>query len=478
MNRRDFMQNIASALTVTAGSKIFGNQSIAGLRRMEDRKKSSKRDYQIIVIGAGAAGLSAARCLQDAGWEVLVLEARHRIGGRVHTDYNFASHPIELGAEYINGENVIIWEWVKRYGLKTFPFLEDLNRGFAYFNNKLLSARQLSSYSHSEALSFLVSRDSRLFELASEWLRIGNSDTTAANLLAANNIRFPPESYRLVDNSFASEYAANLQQLGVYGLLEASYEGDGDRNFYLERGYSHLLNLFATGLNISDSTTVTKITWNSDGVQLQTQDNKTFTAKKVVITVPLALLQKDAIVFDPVLPTEKRTAINGLGIGHITKLILKFDKPFWSNKMEVLLTTQDTQMWWRPGWGRTKEMPVLTAYTGAVNAVNFSQMGRDAVIKGRLRELQQIFNISLEDKLADALFVDWRTDPYSQMAYSYVPVGATGLRTQLAQPVENVLFFAGEATHMTRPSTVHGAIESGLRAAREVMRLKSGVGNF
>lgn len=478
MKRRQLIHNIASGLSFAAGSKLVGYQPARASRMKLQGTSSNKTDYQVIVIGAGAAGLAAARYLQDARYEVLVLEARDRIGGRVQTDYSFASHPIELGAEYIQGNKITTWGWVKQYGLKTLPVFENLNRFEIYFNSKRLSVKELYKHSELEALDFLFSSDSALFELADEWVNGGKPDTTAAKLLTANNVRFSPESYRLVDNSFGSEYGANLQQLGVYGLLEASDKGDGNGYFRLQAGYSHLFKLFGNGLNIRHSTPVTKIAWSPKGVQLQTQNNTTFTAKKLVITVPLALLQKNVILFEPVLPTEKRTAIDGLGLGHITKLILKFDKPFWSEETEAVLTTLDTQMWWRPGWGQTKEAPVLTAYTGSVNATNFSAMGRDAVINTGLQDLQQVFDISLEDRLVDALFVDWGIDPYSQMAYSYVPVGGTGLRNKLAQPIENVLFFAGEATHVTRPSTVHGAIESGLRAAREIVKIKSSMKNI
>jgi monoamine oxidase len=87
-----------------------------------------------------------------------------------------------------------------------------------------------------------------------------------------------------------------------------------------------------------------------------------------------------------------------------------------------------------------------------------------------LRNLEQIFGTKFRNCVVDALFVDWQADPFSRMAYSYVPVNGVGWRSRLADPVENVLFFAGEATHITRPATVHGAIESGFRAANEILR--------
>ena len=469
MKRRNVMHSMVSALTAAARGCRIGFQSIAGNRQMSPQKTATKTDYPVIVIGAGAAGLAAAKSLQTQGYEVLVLEARDRIGGRIHTDHSFASHPIERGAEYIHGDQVITWKWVNQYGLKSLPMFEDFQNFDVYFNHQQRSAKQWCEDSCIEAFDFLFSEDSALYELAYEWVKADKLDAAASRLLATNDVELSPESYRLVDYSFAAEYGANLKDLGIYGLLEASYEGDGDGNFRLKEGYSQLLKLYSDSLNICYATPVTQVLWSSDGVQLHTQNDRVFTAKRVVVTVPLALLQDNLIVFDPALPTEKRAAINGLGLSHITKLILKFDEPFWPDETEAVLTTLDTQLWWRPGWRQANEKPTLTGYTGAVNAVNLSMMGSSAAIDAGLRDLEQMFDIQLESRLVDALFVDWRTDPYARMAYSYVPVGGTGLRAQLAQPVDNVLFFAGEATHVTRPSTVHGAIESGLRAAREVL---------
>ncbi|MEM6426057.1 MAG: NAD(P)/FAD-dependent oxidoreductase, partial [Cyanobacteria bacterium P01_D01_bin.128] len=196
-----------------------------------------------------------------------------------------------------------------------------------------------------------------------------------------------------------------------------------------------------------------------------------------VITVPLALLQANAVAFDPPLPETKVRAVHGLGVGHITKLILKFDQPFWADELESCLTTLDTQLWWRPGWRRHREAPVLTAFTGANGADKLGALGQEGAIQAGVQNLEQMFERPLADRVVDARFVDWQSDPYAQMAYSYVPVGGAGVRSQLAQPVEQVLFFAGEATHPTRAATVHGALESGIRAAQEILALPAGRGN-
>lgn len=137
--------------------------------------------------------------------------------------------------------------------------------------------------------------------------------------------------------------------------------------------------------------------------------------------------------------------------------------------MESCLTPLDTQFWWRPGWQRRNEAPVLTAFIGATGADTLGALGQDGAIQAGLQHLEQMFEMPLVARLTDARFVDWQADPYARMAYSYVPVDGVELRSQLAQPVDQVLFFAGEATHPTRAATVHGALESGNRAAHEIL---------
>lgn len=432
---------------------------------------SNQTHYDTIVIGAGAAGLAAARTLQDAKRSVLILEARDRIGGRINTNYSFAPHPVECGAEYLQGENILTWNWVKRYGLAILPAFDKDDQQFMYVNQKLLPFSRWSTLPGMEVLDLMG--NSRIYELLTEWINAGKPDISLAQFLSIHQVALLPDVYRIVDHFLSDTYAANLKQLGVYGLMELTYEGDGDRKFRLKEGYAHLFERFAAGLNIRYATPVTRILWSSAGVQIQTETNTTYTAKQVVITLPLALLQVNAVEFEPKLPDAKLNAINGIGAGHITKLILKFDQPFWAREIESCLTILDTQLWWRSGWERSNEAPVLTAFTGAVGADKLGVLGRQGAIRAGLHDLEQMFGIRLVDRLVDALFVDWQADPYARMAYSYVPVNGKGLRTQLAQPVDQVLFFAGEATHTTRAATVHGALESGIRAAREILSLNT-----
>lgn len=428
--------------------------------------------YNTIVIGAGAAGLAAARTLQDAGRNVLILEARNRIGGRVHSNYDFAPHPVELGAEFLHGENIISWNWLRQQGLTTLPAFEDDRNLFMYIHQALQSFRRWADIPGTEVLDGIG--NAQLYRQARAWVAARKPDISLGQFLLEHDVVMAPEVHRILDNYFSGSYGANLEQLGIYGLLELSYEGDGEEYFRVQEGYTQLLEPLAAGLSIHYQSPVTHIAWHRSPLEIHTAAT-TYTAEQVVITLPLALLQSNAVTFDPALPASKGSAINGLGVGQANKVIFKFAEPFWPEAMEACLTTLSSQMWWRPGWQRPGEAPLLTAFLGANAALEFSalsRLGQGRVTQELLGQLERMFALPLASHVVDVLYVDWSADPYARMGYSYTPVNGTGLRARLAEPLGNALFFAGEATHSSRAASVHGALESGIRAAQEILALR------
>jgi monoamine oxidase len=213
---------------------------------------------------------------------------------------------------------------------------------------------------------------------------------------------------------------------------------------------------------------VNRVTWNSAGARVATASGATLEARKIVITVPLAQLQQNAIRFEPPLAPDKQNAINRLGAGNIVKIVLQFKDPFWPARMECFATDKRTGFWWRPGWNRSNEAPVLTAYAGATLADRLVKFGNDAAIQIALEDLNQLFGNQTTTNYTSGMVLNWQSEPYIEMAYSFCPVGAAGLRRVLSYPIDGVLFFAGEATSVERNATVHGAVESGRRAANEV----------
>ncbi|MEM1281060.1 MAG: FAD-dependent oxidoreductase, partial [Cyanobacteria bacterium P01_H01_bin.152] len=229
--------------------------------------------YDTIVIGAGAAGLAAARTLQDANRSVLLLEARDRLGGRVHTDYDFAPHPVECGAEYLQGENTVLWDWVRRYRLATLPAFNRYQNQFMYVHQTLFPFRRWVTIPGMEILDLMDA--SPIDTLITEWIADGKPDVSLAQFLAIHEIELSPEVRRIADHFLSGSYGATLDQLGVYGVAELTYAGDGDRNFRLQKGYAHLFKQLAVPLNIHYGTPVTHIRWGSSGVQVQTATDRT-----------------------------------------------------------------------------------------------------------------------------------------------------------------------------------------------------------
>jgi monoamine oxidase len=431
--------------------------------------------YDAIVIGAGAAGLAAARRLQDAKQKVLVVEAHDRIGGRIQTSYELANHPVELGAEFVHGE-VLTLDLAQHYGMQAFDVLSD-DRGYLHNPQGMKPMHDYhDSFAETMALGLMQGNDSHIWDWVEAWVEQGQPDTDLASMLKSNGIALPPELHKLVDHTYSADYGVYLHELGVYGLAESTYLGDGCGEYRIKEGYSWLLKNFAAGLDMRLGSPVQTIDWqNPQQVVVTLKTGESLVARQVIITVPLAILQKQLIDFVPALPDGKQQAIAGLGVSHIIKLILKFDAPFWPEDWEHCHTTLDTQLWWRPGWGRATEEPVLTAFVGSAGADRIRALGTDGAAALGVAHLEAMFGISLAGRLVQAQLVDWQADPYVQMGYSHTPPHATGLRDKLAAPVQDCLFFAGEATNTIRPATVHGAFESGFRAATEVLSVRSPV---
>jgi monoamine oxidase len=423
------------------------------------------QSLDVLVVGAGAAGLAAMDGLREAGVPSVALEARARVGGRAYTAYDLAPHPVELGAEFIHGENVSTWNLLRRFGFGAVDLLPHMNaQGFV--NGVRLDQPTFLSNPNSLLLF-------RMQGAAKQWLAEGHSDAAVADVAREWTGFFAGQptasELKLWANAASELAAADLDQLGVAGLLEPTFTGDGTNLYFRVReGYSRLLERFADGLDVRIGTPVTRIAWNREGVVAQTTAGEEVAARRVIITLPLALLQQNAVVFDPPLPAAKREAIGSVGAGKIGKVVMRFDEPFWPDDLTFLFTTHDSQLLWRPGRGRDDEAPILTAYFGGRAVDRFAALGEAAVAEA-VQHLEEIFSVRVADRLVEARFVNWAADPWARMGYSYLPPGATGMIARIAQPVDDVLFFAGEATNVERPHCVHGALDSGWRAAQEAI---------
>lgn len=394
----------------------------------------------VLVIGAGVAGLAAARALHLAGRTVLILEARDRVGGRVHT-VRIAGWPVplEAGAEFIHGKPPALEELSgnDRRDVKGRQYLAGLRHGDELWKSvqeKLRSLRSLRDRSVQDA--FRAQRWRLRTTEEERWM-------AAAFVEGFNAARLDRASLKAI-----------LQQ------MEAARKVSGDRIARLPRGYDRVALRLSRGLRIELQSPVHEVRWSRKGVEAVTARGSLF-AERAVVTLPLGVLQEGTVRFVPRLPQKKLLSISRLAMGPVVKVALLFEKPLWPRDLGFLLAGGEVPTFWRPLPSRA---PVLIGWAASRKAL--ALRGTDAVAAA-VRSLRAALERPVEP--IDARVFEWQDDPWSRGAYSWVPVGAMKEQRALAERV-GPLFFAGEATEFRGAcGTVHGAIETGRRAAREIL---------
>ncbi len=426
--------------------------------------------HDVIIIGAGAAGLAAARALLRTGVDVMTLEAQNRVGGRILTDLDLAPHPVELGAEFVHGEHVPTWELIRAGNLQTKPIFQDPDNFFFRIGNRWLLEKEVSTVDGGEsALGAMSLTGNDVNDAIARRRQRGLPDTDVASLLHALTISDQTDLGRIVRGSYEGLNAGDPEELGAYGLADADYAGDGHADFRIDSGYHAWVALLAKDVPVRLATPAVTVRWQTGAVEVVTADGETLHGAHLVVTVPLSLLQRDQPHFVPALPPEKAHALAGLGAGPITKAVLRFGQPCWPERLERAITPGQARFFWRTAWSRSEELPLLTVYTGGSTARALNRLGRTAAVAALVGDLAKVFDLTKLPDVVDSRFVDWAAEPFTGLGYSFARPGGAAAREGLAKPVDDTLFFAGEATNRVRPATVHGAFESGERAAREVL---------
>ncbi len=403
----------------------------------------------IIVIGAGVAGLAAAERLREVGARPLVLEASGRIGGRVLTDQ--ANGVVELGAEFVHGARAATWDVIRRAGIKTRPYevSEAAPRRFS-----LGGVLQEADWSLAPRIEEFAEKGERYAgpEISlTEWFRRLAPNDDPAALIARDRI--------------ARVEASDPADLSALALArERQMNTAGWENFRLPGGYIEVVGAMAEGARIRRSAPVARVAWGSGGASVTLQSGETLPAQAVIVTVSLGVLQSGLIEFSPALPRRKTGAIHRLRMGPASKLILWFQRPFWP---PFSFLGADRQL---PSWWRVAEATALVGFAGGPDASKLAALGEAGAIEAGLRETSKLFGADARAGFIRGKLMAWQDEPYILGGYSYTPLGAGDARDDLAEAVPP-LFFAGEATSTNgHVGTVHGAIESGWRAAAEVIR--------
>ncbi len=450
------------------------------------------KDPDVIVIGAGAAGLSAAIELSRVGRQVLIVEARDRIGGRMYTLRDPASGaPVELGAEFIHGKSPHIWDLLRVHHVRANEVEGD---NWCVENGEICGCE--------------------FFEQVEQILDKMTDDGPDESFLTFLDRCCPATSKdeklqraRQRAISYVTGFhAANPSLISVHSLVEgtrADEKIEADRSFRMEGGYQTLLDILekdakAGGVAIHLNSVVEDVAWKPGHVELTIRfgaSTHKLRAPSLLITLPLGVLQgtpgeKGVVQFEPRLPAAKQDAISRLAMGKVIRTTLSFRERFWDQvrtsgdgqdaKTLSNLSFLFSQDEWFPTWWTQMpaRSPVITGWAPFDRAERLSGNSKEFVTATALERLGSLLHLPaarLHDLLQDSYMHDWEADPFSRGAYSYVKAGGDDAQHALSAAVADTLFFAGEATDFTgHHGTVHGAIASGKRAAKEIMAAADG----
>jgi monoamine oxidase len=421
--------------------------------------------YDVVVIGGGVAGLAAAGGLVAAGRSVILLEARSRLGGRVHTVIDRPSgHAVELGAEFIQGSPSELLGILRNAGLELLDVPEWHER---------------SDDGDKQRFPDVVGLVSRLLDGVA-----ADHDVPVADLIRAQQARFSRQEIEAMTSYLQGFHGADLERFSSAALREnqAAEEADDGQMFRIAGGYGQLVSHLAAPLDSSlaevrTGTVVTHLHWYPGMVDVEASSAGSrlrVSADQAVIAAPLCSLkgrpeEEGTINFDP-LPIGWRSALSALEMGLAHRIDLRFETNWWMRQhdrplMFVHGKNEPFPVWWTG----SPDAPFLTGWVGGPRAKALSGHRIDQLIPLALRSLSSIFDVpgeTLAGWLRAAHSYDWTSDPFSRGAYSYGGVHAAAARKVLLQPVRNTLFLCGEAlSEEGRNATVPGALSSGLQAA-------------
>jgi monoamine oxidase len=409
----------------------------------------------VIVVGAGMAGLTAARTLAEAGWTVTLVEAQDRVGGRIYTVPGDPL-PIELGAEFIHGLPEDLIQLVDEAGLTLFE-LEGESRCF----QETLGKSSLGPCGNQREVD-------QLFDQLSHF-NPPEADLSFSEFVA--QLGLSQEAATLATNYVEGFNAADANRISMIALAKQQAAEDlisGDRVFRVAEGYARvpeflLRRFLAAGGEWVPSAPVRNISWQPGAVQVETDAGRVFQGNAVIITLPLGILQARTVSFVP--QPEKLAVADQLVMGSAARVVYEFDLSFWPDDLGFFFAPGQTPPTW---WTTNPKSSSLV--TGWIAGRKITELGTPNLPETGLTTLSKIFGTDARRRLLRLHHHDWQADTHTLGAYSYVPQGAIHASDELSLPVESTLFFAGEHTDTSGHwGTVHGALRSGHRAAKQVL---------
>lgn len=482
LNRIYCVENVEKILwfLTRKGLINFGLVSIPdGVQLPINRTQS--QNPSVIIIGAGAAGLSAARQLRNFGIQVTILEARDRLGGRVFDDHTLGSC-VGRGAQVVAGcvcNPITVMCYQAGLGMKEIgEGCDIISEAGKTIPNKI--DRRMDFHFNA------------LLDIIAEWRRNKEADQDI-NLLdkvremhrqfkEESQLTFTEEEENLLNFHIGNlEYAcgSSLQHVSALSWDQnEEYPQFSGPNLLLTQGYSALLHKLADGSDIAYDTVVSEIDYSGENVFVRSKSGRVWEADKVLVTIPLSLLKDETIAFNPKLSEKKKQAIRSLGIGHVEKVILQFNRKFWKDHGSgvfghVTLGASSAGMFnvfydISPSDEKCGRFILKTHISG--DSVSHLREKTDKEIVAMCMEtLRKMFPSEEIPEPIKFIVTHWHADAFSKMAYSFTPTGSSGDDYDLiAQEVMDKVYFAGEATNRRYPQSVTGAFLSGIREAEKI----------
>lgn len=428
------------------------------------RREKSEVPREVLILGAGAAGLMAWNRLRIAGISATIIEARERTGGRIVTLHRPEVHrPMELGAEFVHGRPEILLKLLCRARLKYTPVPDE--RLIAAGNGKLAP---LDAFW--EIIEKIDSQIPKHREMP-----------YAKFLEAAQGSPFEKEIARSFVEGFNAADANCISTSAVKLEDDASSESEGEKQYRLAKGYDSLIKHLTAQIppaRLQLGAIAKEIRWEQGRVEIHVErksETVVFTGASALITLPLGVLRakpgaEGAVRFRPGIP-QKQKAWQCMEMGHVEKIIVRFERRFWKRRGKlgfIMAPGAEIPVWWP-----LDSQPALVGWAGGPQAKKLAGLPAQELEDRAFSSLEGIFGMKasqLKQMMTTIHRHDWSNDPFSLGAYSYQRVGGIAAARTLARPVKSTLFFAGEATDFEGHSgTVHAALESGIRAAKEII---------
>jgi monoamine oxidase len=403
-------------------------------------------EIDIAIVGAGAAGLGAARALQNSGLSTIVLEARDRVGGRGHTIMAAPDIVFDIGCGWLHSAD-------KNSFVKIAEELDfEIDRTRPPWREQSFDA----GFPLEERLDFIRAIDA--FYDRAEQAATSGRDSAASLYLEPGN-RWNP----MID---ALSTYINGSELDRVSILDMDAYEDTEINWRVRRGYGALMAAYGAPCPLALNCNVTLIDHSGKRVRLETSRG-TLSAGKVIVSVPTNLIADEAIRFHPALPA-KVDAARGLPLGLADKVMLALEKPEElpkdGNLRGATMRTAMGSFHLRP-FGQA----CIEGYFGGRFARQLEDAGDGALAAQSIDEIAALLGNDYRRRLKPLAQSRWAHDPFARGSYSHALPGHAGKRAVLAAPVDGRLFFAGEATSPNFFSTAHGARDSGEKAAGEVL---------